>query len=206
MLSNVKPTIYMFQPTLRSFSREALSITETAPEGPFGEMYGYVFPGDTHEWPKYKVNAITYRNNPILPVSNFARIIDETHTLIGSLAAAEIRRRCQDAGLPITDAFTPFESQVTWVVLKVDITKLKKMNTAPKAFRQKIGDLIFYHKAGYIIHRLILCGPDIDVYDFKDVMFAFSTRCRPNHNKPFFEECRGFPLIRYMSHGTSSPV
>ncbi|ATZ58043.1 hypothetical protein BCIN_15g05150 [Botrytis cinerea B05.10] len=183
-----------------------LSITETAPEGPFGEMHGYVFPGDTHEWPKYKVNAITYRNNPIMPVSNCGRITDETHTLIGSLAAAEIRRLCQDAGLPITDAFAPFESQVTWVALKVDILKLKEMNITPEAFRQKIGDLIFYHKAGYTIHRLILCGPDIDVYDFKDVMFAFSTRCRPNHDETFFEECRGFPLIPYMSHGTSSPV
>lgn len=25
-----------------------LSIIETVPEGPFGEMYGYVFPGDTY--------------------------------------------------------------------------------------------------------------------------------------------------------------
>ncbi|KAF7915568.1 hypothetical protein BELL_0860g00020 [Botrytis elliptica] len=81
-------------PTLRSFSSGTLSITETAPEGPFSEIHGYVFPGDTHEWPKYKVNAITYRNNAILPVSNCGRIIDETYTLIGSLAAAEIRQLC----------------------------------------------------------------------------------------------------------------
>jgi UbiD family decarboxylase len=29
-----------------------LSATETAPEGPFGEMHGYVFPGDSHQCPK----------------------------------------------------------------------------------------------------------------------------------------------------------
>jgi len=29
-----------------------LSVTETAPEGPFGEMHGYVFPGDSHPSPK----------------------------------------------------------------------------------------------------------------------------------------------------------
>lgn len=29
-----------------------LSVTETAPEGPFGEMHGYIFPGDSHMCPK----------------------------------------------------------------------------------------------------------------------------------------------------------
>jgi UbiD family decarboxylase len=87
-----------------------LSISETAPEGPFGEMHGYAFPGDTHPWPLYTVNAITYRNGAILPVSNCGRITDETHTMIGSLAAAEIRQELQDAGLPIVSAFAPFES------------------------------------------------------------------------------------------------
>ncbi|KAF2159899.1 hypothetical protein M409DRAFT_60490 [Zasmidium cellare ATCC 36951] len=183
-----------------------ISITETGPEGPFGEMHGYVFPGDTHQWPKYKVDTITYRDDAILPVSNCGRITDETHTLIGSLAAAEIRQICQDAGLPVTDAFAPFESQVTWVALKIDISQLQKMNVKPQEFRKAIGDLIFFCKAGYTIHRLILCGPDIDVYYFKDVMFAFSTRCRPQTDETFYDDCRGFPLIPYMSHGTASPV
>ncbi|RDW74947.1 ferulic acid decarboxylase 1 [Coleophoma cylindrospora] len=183
-----------------------LSITETAPEGPFGEMHGYVFPGDVHQCPKYKVNAITYRNGAIMPVSGCGRITDETHTLIGSLAAAQIRQICQDAGLPITDAFAPFETQVTWVALKVDTKKLKAMNTTPEKFRKMVGDLIFYCKAGYTIHRLVLCGEDVDVYDGKDVIFAFTTRCRPNKDETFYEECRGFPLVPYMSHGTGSPV
>lgn len=183
-----------------------ISVTETGPEGPFGEMHGYVFPGDTHQWPKYKVNAITYRDGAILPVSNCGRITDETHTMIGSLAAAEIRQLLQDNGLPISDAFAPFETQVTWVVLKVDIKKLKELNTTSESFRKRIGDLIFNHKAGYTIHRLVLVGEDVDVYDFKDAMFAFSTRCRPNTDETFFEDVRGFPLIPYMSHGTASPV
>lgn len=178
-----------------------LSISETAPEGPLGEMHGYVFPGDTHPWPVYKVNSIGYRNGAIMPVSNCGRITDETHTLIGSLAAAEIRRLCQDNGLPITDAFAPFQTQVTWVALKVDIRKLSEMNITPEDFRKRVGDLVFYHKAGYTIHRLVLCGEDIDVYDWEDVSFAFSTRCRPSRAETFFEACKGFPLVPCMSHG-----
>ncbi|KAJ6117742.1 hypothetical protein N7512_007467 [Penicillium capsulatum] len=183
-----------------------LSITETGPEGPFGEMHGYIFPGDTHLWPKYKVNRITYRNDPIMPMSSCGRLTDETHTMIGALAAAEIRKVCQQNGLPVTDAFAPFESQVTWVALCIDTARLREMKTTSKDFSQKVGGVVFNHKAGYTIHRLVLVGDDIDVYHGPDVMWAFSTRCRPNLDETFFEDVRGFPLIPYMSHGNGPPT
>ncbi|OQE36022.1 hypothetical protein PENCOP_c012G00979 [Penicillium coprophilum] len=182
-----------------------LSITDQAPEGPFGEMHGYVFPGDTHPWPKYTVNKITYRNDPIMPMSACGRLTDETHTMIGSLAAAEIRKLCQQNNLPVTDAFAPFESQVTWVALRIDTARLREMKTTSVELRKQIGDLVFNNKPGYTIHRIVLCGDDIDVYNGKDVMWAFSTRCRPSSDETFFEDVRGFPLIPYMSHGAFSP-
>ena len=128
------------------------------------------------------------------------------HTMIGSLGAAEIRKICQNAGLPITDAFGPFESQVTWAALKVDTAALRQLKTNGKDFSKKVGDLIFNTKAGSIVHRIVLVGDDIDVYDGKDVMWAFSTRCRPGTDEVFFEDVPGFPLIPYMSHGSASPV
>jgi UbiD family decarboxylase len=127
--------------------------------------------------------------------------------MIGTLAAAEIRQLCQDNGLPIIEAFAPFETQVTWVALQVDTAALRKVKRwTPAQFRKAVGDLVFAHKVGYTIHRLVLVGDDIDVYNFKDVIFAFSTRCRPETDETFFQECRGFPLIPYMSHGSGSPV
>lgn len=56
----------------------SLSITERGPEGPFGEMHGYTFPGDTHDWPIYNVDCITHRDNAILPMSACGRLTDET--------------------------------------------------------------------------------------------------------------------------------
>ncbi|KAF4200470.1 hypothetical protein CNMCM8927_003037 [Aspergillus lentulus] len=35
------------------------------------------------------------------------------------------------------------------------------------------------HNAGYTIHRLVLVGDDIGVYNGKDIMWVFSTSCRP---------------------------
>lgn len=124
--------------------------------------------------------------------------------MIGALAAAEIRKICQQHSLPITDAFWPFESQVTWVALRVDTQKLRAMKTNSKDFRQRVGDLIFNEKAGYTIHRLVLVGEDVDVYDGKDVLWAFSTRCRPSMDETVFEDVRGFPLVPYMGHGNGS--
>ncbi|ORY88031.1 UbiD decarboxylyase family [Leucosporidium creatinivorum] len=183
-----------------------LSITERRPEGPFGEMHGYVFPADTHDWPQYNVECITHRDDAILPMSACGRLTDETHTMIGALAAAEIGRICREAGLPITDAFSPFESQVTWVALQFNTEKLREMKTTSEELRKRVGDLVFYHKAGYTIHRLILIGDDIDVYDGKDILWAFTTRCRPSLDETFYEDCKGFPLIPYMSHGNGSPT
>lgn len=121
--------------------------------------------------------------------------------MIGPLAAAEIGFLLKSKGLPIKEAFSPFESQVTWVALQVDTEKLRAMRTNPEAFCRTIGNVVFNDKVGYTIHRLVLVGEDIDVYNFKDVMWAFCTRCRPGLDEYHFENVRGFPLIPYMSHG-----
>lgn len=121
--------------------------------------------------------------------------------MIGPLAAAEIGFLLKSKGLPIKEAFSPFESQVTWVALQVDTEKLRAMKTNAKDFCRAIGDIVFNDKVGYTIHRLAIVGDDIDVYDFRDVIWAFCTRCRPGLDEYHFEDVRGFPLIPYMSHG-----
>ncbi|KAF4333269.1 ferulic acid decarboxylase 1 [Fusarium beomiforme] len=181
------------------------SVTETGPEGPFGEMHGYVFPGDVHACPKFAVELITHRRDAILPISNPGRLTDETHTMIGPLATAEIGFLLKSAGFPIKEAWSPFESQVTWVALQVDTVKLRKLKTTPEAFCRQIAEAVFQSKSGCTIHRLLLVGEDIDVYNFKDVIWAFCTCCRPGIDEFIFEDCPGFPLIPYMSHGNGDP-
>lgn len=125
--------------------------------------------------------------------------------MIGPLAAAEIGFLLRSKGIPIKEAFSPFESQVTWVALQVDTEALRSMNTTAADFRKRVGEIVFREKVGYTIHRLVLVGEDIDVYNFKDVIWAFSTRCRPGMDESFFEDVRGFPLIPYMGHGNGRP-
>lgn len=54
------------------------SLSETVMEGPFEDFMGLVFDDDKHMMPSFTVKAITYRNNPILPVSVPGRITDES--------------------------------------------------------------------------------------------------------------------------------
>ena len=126
--------------------------------------------------------------------------------MIGPLAAAEIGSLLRSEGLPIKEAFSPFESQVTWVALQVDTAALRASRATAAELCRRVGGLVFGSKPGYTIHRLVLVGDDVDVYDFRDVMWAFCTRCRPGADEYLFDDVRGFPLIPYMGHGNGSPV
>lgn len=95
-----------------------------------------------------------------MPVSNCGRLTDETHTMIGALAAAEIQNLFVTAGLSVKETSSPFDSQVTWVAIQFDTEKLRTMKASGPELSKKIGDLIFAHKAGYTIHRLVLVGDD----------------------------------------------
>lgn len=41
-------------------------------------VLSYVFPGDAHQQPKYRVDLITHRKDAIMPVCNCGRLTDET--------------------------------------------------------------------------------------------------------------------------------
>lgn len=80
------------------------------------------------------------------------------------------------------------------------------MDIDSKTFRKRVVNLIFNNKPGVMIHRILLIGDDIDVYDGHNVIWAFSTRCRLFDDEAFFPAVRAFPLVPYNTHGEYSPV
>ena len=185
-----------------------ISVTERGGEGPFGEMHGYSFLDERSMQPLYKVDAITYRNNPILPISVPGRATgpDETHTMIGTLASAEMRQLLQDNGLPVKEVFAFYESQVIWAAIQVNRAGLRALKTNAAEFCNKIGNLVFRNKCGMQIHRLLVVGDDIDPFRFEDVMWAYATRCRPSMDEFHFEDVAAYPLVPYMSHGPGTKL
>jgi UbiD family decarboxylase len=112
---------------------------------------------------------------------------------------------CQDYGLPIDDAYAPFETMATWCALKVNIKRLGELKTNPTELSNKIGNLLFNNKSATLVNRIFLIGDDVDIYSFKDIIWAFSTRSRPGLDDFVFDNVRGFPMMPYMSHGTGHP-
>jgi UbiD family decarboxylase len=185
-----------------------ISVRDRGPEGPFGEMHGYSFLDENSQQPLYTVSAITHRNDAILPicVPGKASGPDETHTVIGTLAAAEMRQLLQDNGFPVKQVFALYESQVIWAAVQVDRGALSALNLDAKEFCERVGNLVFRHKCGMQIHRLLIVGDDIDPFSFNDVMWAYSTRCRPGMDDFMFEDVTAYPLVPYMSHGPGTKL
>lgn len=118
-----------------------------------------------------------------------------------ALAAAELLTLCKERGLPITEACASLETMGTWCALQVDSNRLADLKTNSIDFCQSLGNIIFRNKSTMLINKVLLVGEDVDVYKFNDVMWAYSTRCRPGHDEYPFDDVPGFPLTPYMSHG-----
>jgi UbiD family decarboxylase len=90
-----------------------ISIVDLADEGPFGEMHGYVWKGESKKHPLFTVDAITYRNNAIMPICTSGRATDETHTIMGITAASDILFTLKQAGFPVINVCPPSYSLYT---------------------------------------------------------------------------------------------
>ena len=176
------------------------SLTEKAMEGPFEDYMGLLFEGEQRMQPLFTVNAITYRNDAILPVSCPGRITDESHTT-SALASAELLELLQTHNFPVLDANSPLETHATWCVLQVDTKALAARNTTSAQFCKDIGYLAFKHKSCMLVNRILLVNEETDIHDWDTVMWAFTTRCRPNKDDHFFEDVPSLPITPYNGYG-----
>lgn len=185
-----------------------ISVRDRGSEGPFGEMHGYSFLDENSQQPLYTVSAITHRKDAILPICVPGRATgpDETHTMIGTLASAEMRQLLQENDFPVKEVFALYESQVIWAAIQIDRQALALLKTNAEQFCKRIGDLVFRNKCGMQIHRLLIIGDDIDPFKFEDVMWSYATRCRPAMDEFHFEDVQAYPLVPYMSHGPGTKL
>ncbi|KAG9252974.1 putative 3-octaprenyl-4-hydroxybenzoate carboxy-lyase [Emericellopsis atlantica] len=179
------------------------SLVDKAYEGPFEDFLGLHFDNDKHMHPLFKVDAITYRDDAILPVSVPGRITDESHTTC-AMASEKLLSFVKDKGFPILDANAPLEMMGTWCALKVDTAALTASKTTSKEFCEALGQTVFRNKSSMLTNRILLFGPDVDIYSLRDILWALATRCRPGQDEFVFEDVPSFPLTPYMCHGGGS--
>jgi len=172
-----------------------VSHTETVSEGPMGEYAGYI--GDAKPQPVFNVSAITYRNNPILPVVAAGVPVEDTHTCCGTVMAAAILAELWKHDFPAASCFCLYESAIHWLVVTVNRPSHSEESTKKLVHMAK--EIIFRSKAGLDIPKVILLDDDIDPSNVSEVVWAFATRCHPDTDAHFYSHERTFPLVHYLT-------
>ncbi|KAI7762011.1 hypothetical protein LZL87_004318 [Fusarium oxysporum] len=181
------------------------SLKDKALEGPFEDYIGMHFEGEAGNQPLFTVDAITYRYDAILPVSVPGRLTDESHTT-ASMASVQLLEALQEHNLLIKDAVAPLETLATWCVLQVDNKMLAEMKSNPDELCTKIDNIASQSKATTLINRILLIGDDVDIHNWTDVIWAYTSRCRPGIDEYVFDEVMGRPLTPYRKYGRGSSV
>jgi UbiD family decarboxylase len=164
-----------------------VSRNEVQAEGPFGEFPGYL-PALTLPMPLQTITAVTFRNDPILPISLPGVPTDNCHISIGFFHSADVVLALRAAGLPVIDAMQTFESALHWLVIRVPDDWHSVTGWTVDTLMKKIGTTLWTQHVGHVSAKILVVGADIDPADPNAVTWAFATRNHPTLGTYYFPE------------------
>lgn len=147
-----------------------VSLDETAPEGPYGDHTGYY--NSVEEFPTFTVSAITMRSNPIYLTTFTGRPPDEPSVLGEALNEVFIPL-LQQQFPEIVDFWLPPEG----CSYRIAVVSMRKAYPG-HAKRVMLGVWSYLRQFMYT-KWVIVVDDDINARDWKDVMWAISTRMDP---------------------------
>lgn len=162
---------------------------ERRDEGPFGEYPGYVVSGVVPR-PVFKVNAITYRNDPIITMVALGTPVDDGHAQGGLSLNADIKIDLLRAGIPITEVYVPPECACGMAVVGV--------HNVYHGIPQRAANCIWTNRNGQVIPHVIVVDDDVDPTNMNEVMHALSVKCNPAtgiHLQPGASNCSLTPYL-----------
>ena len=180
-----------------------LSREEKAPEGPMGEYAGYNWVGVTTDKPVYHVHAMTFRNDPILPVVVAGEPVEEDHTAWGIPNAAEALVLLRGAGLPVTFCWLPLHAANHWLVVTLprDWRDRAPAFATTGAICRRIGEVLYGTHGGSGVVKTLVMEDDVDPTDDQELIWAFATRAHPGTSEHVFAREKTGALAVYLSDG-----
>lgn len=163
---------------------------ERQEEGPFGEYTGYRGSIPMPR-PIYRVKAITYRNNPILTMSNMGVPMDDSGITCTFMFAAIVTDQFRKLKWPVKAVYVPPEMAFSCVVVS---TKIPYAN-----FYEKITGAIRNIPLGGWIPYIIVVEDDIDPANMQQVLFALATKCHPSRGIMINDKAAGHPLMPFAT-------
>jgi 4-hydroxy-3-polyprenylbenzoate decarboxylase len=158
-------------------------------EGPFGEYTGYRA-AERSPRPVCRVECVTFRNDPILPVTCMGTPVDDAAAL-RPLVVAEILDDLRQSGYPIRMVYSPPEAMPTMLFVSSQVPY--------PHYPRNLADAIFGNPATRGIHSLFLFDEDVDVTHTEEALWAFSTRCHPERGIHKMSRTAGSPLHPWLS-------
>jgi UbiD family decarboxylase len=148
------------------------------PEGPFGEMYGYLgLRKPENFW--MNVTAVTHRRDPWLLNSFTGATRGFVTAPLEAFATMQLRRAIPG----LVDLHSPVEA-VGWTFVSVD----KKNPGQGLEVGKKVCEFVPIAKVVVVVDK------EIDVLDRTEVLHTVSSRWQPDPASHIFESLRGMPL------------
>ena len=159
-------------------------------EGPFGEYTGYrTSPRDFRV--TFRVNAISFRNDPTMTISNMGVPTDEGQLLRSFSLGLELDKLLRSQGIPITGVYMHPRSTHHMMIVGVKPTYA--------GIATQVAQLAFGSKLGPWFHMVVVVDDQTDIYDWNEVYHALCTRCNPARGIRVFEHTTGTPLYPHAS-------
>jgi 4-hydroxy-3-polyprenylbenzoate decarboxylase len=165
-----------------------LTPDETAVEGPFAEWTGY-YAGEPHPEPLVQVEALYYRNDPILLGSLPAKPPAEFTTYRALMRSALLWDQLDAMGIPEVTGVWCHEPGGTRLFVAVSI----RQRYAGHA--RQVGHAVVSCQAGaYTGRYVVVVDDDVDVTDLDDVIWAMCTRSEPSESIDLVSRAWSTPL------------
>ena len=167
-----------------------VSHNEVEHEGPFGEYPGYMGDDRMGPQPRQTITAVTFRNDPILPISLPGVPTDNCHVSQGFFQAADTTVALRAADLPVIDSNLLFESGLCWLVIRMRDDWHSATGWTVDELMNKIATT-YWTQHILTCTKILVVGQDIDPADPNAVTWAFATRNHPTlgaYNFPQFEQ------------------
>lgn len=159
---------------------------ERKTEGPFGEYMGYES-GKASPKPVFRVDAITYRNNPILPFSNMGMPIHEGQTATALIKGAEIYSELKKLGLPVKGVYCPPYAVGHMAVISTETPFIN--------FAKRVAHAVWATKPGLFTYYIVVVDADVDPTNMDEVLHAITTKCHPVNGIHPVSHIPGFPVL-----------
>ncbi|MBI2360354.1 MAG: UbiD family decarboxylase [Deltaproteobacteria bacterium] len=162
---------------------------ERKEEGPFGEYTGFMA-GDRIPRPVYHVTAISYRNDPIVPVTCMGVPVDDAAVSLSLTKAANILEETRSRGFPVKAVYCPPEAVSHWTVVSTKVPY--------PGYSRYLAHAVWGIPWGRSAWYLVIVEEDVDVTDMGQVLWAISTMCHPKRGVVQVENVPGHPLLPFL--------